>query len=40
MFKAPGNTKNKFRKTKYNEEERKMIIKFYHLSKQISKPGK
>jgi len=35
MFNA--NNINPIRKTKYTEEERKLVIKFFHLSKQISK---
>jgi len=34
MFQS--NMSNPVRKTKYSEEERKLVIKFYHLSKHIS----
>ena len=35
MFQA--NNKNPVRKTKYTEYEREMLLKFYELSKHISK---
>jgi len=37
MFKAAGNMKNGSRKTKYSASERELILKFYELSKHISK---